>query len=74
MNYKNIEQFENFNRILKPIKQVFHLPLDNLDDLTEEEIEQYAYQLSKEQMGCRFLQKRLDEYQNFGIKLYHKVI
>jgi len=40
--------------MLKPIKQVFHLPLDNLEELSEEEIEQYAYQLSKEQMGYRY--------------------
>jgi flagellar biosynthesis chaperone FliJ len=64
---------DNYSRLLKPIKQVFHLPLDNLEELSEEEIEQYAYQLSKEQMGCRFLQKKLDECQQFGSKLYHKV-
>jgi hypothetical protein len=73
VNYKVNDQIDSYTRMLKPIKQVFHLPLDNLEELSEEEIEQYAYQLSKEQMGCRFLQKRLDDYQQFGSKLYHKV-
>lgn len=71
-NYNVVEHSDKNNRLLKSSK-ILQTTLENMEDYSDDEIEKFAYQLSKEQIGCRFLQKKLDQNLKLGGKIYHKV-
>lgn len=73
INYNIVEHSDINNRLLKSTKLI-QTPIEDMENYTDEEIEKYAYQLSKEQLGCRFLQKKLDQYIKLGGKIYEKVL
>jgi hypothetical protein len=72
-NYKVVDQSDINNRLLKETKPMYNHPIENLEEFTDEQVETQAYQLAKEQLGCRFLQKKLEDKPKFGIKLYVRV-
>jgi hypothetical protein len=59
-NISKVESSEINNRELKTTKLIKN-PITDLEELGIEEIGKYAYSLAKDQAGCRFLQKKLDE-------------
>ena len=56
-------------------KSLFNNHSTNLNSMNDEELANYSYILAKDQKGCRFLQKKLEEKTNFATDyLFKKVI
>ena len=72
-NISKVESSEINNRELKNLK-LSKNPVSDFEDLGVDEIEKYSYSLAKDQTGCRFLQKKLDELPNLANDIFPKVI
>jgi hypothetical protein len=72
-NTSKVESSELNSRELKTTK-IIKIPNPNdFEELSIEEIEKYAFSLAKDQLGCRFLQKKIDEIPDLASKIFHKV-
>ncbi len=72
-NTSKVESSELNSRELKTTK-IIKIPNPNdFEELSIEEIEKYAFSLAKDQIGCRFLQKKIDEIPDMASKIFHKV-
>ena len=67
MNFNNFNFDYNFNGFNDNINRINMLPLNkSFYDYTDDELIQYAIPLIKDQSGCRFLQDKIKENQNFA--------
>jgi hypothetical protein len=72
-NISKVESSELNSRELKTNK-IIKIPNPNdFEELSLEEIEKYSFSLAKDQIGCRFLQKKLDEIPDLARIVFHKV-
>ena len=71
-NVSKVESSELNNRELKTTKLIKN-PTTDFEDLSVEEIQKYAFSLAKDQAGCRFLQKKLEEIPNFANDIFPRV-
>jgi len=72
-NISKVESSEINNRELKTTKLIKN-PITDLEELEIEEIGKYAYSLAKDQAGCRFLQKKLDETPSLANDIFPKLM
>jgi chemotaxis methyl-accepting protein methylase len=72
-NISKVESSEINNRELKTTKLIKN-PITDLEELGIEEIGKYAYSLAKDQAGCRFLQKKLDENPSLANDIFPKLM
>jgi hypothetical protein len=72
-NISKVESSEINNRELKTTKLIKN-PITDLEELGIEEIGKYAYSLAKDQAGCRFLQKKLDETPSLANDIFPKLM
>ena len=69
-----IESSELNSRELKTSKLIKNPSQTDYDELSIEEIEKYAFTLAKDQAGCRFLQRRLDEIPSLAGTILARVL
>lgn len=72
-NISKVESSEINNRELKTTKLIKN-PITDLEELGIEDIGKYAYSLAKDQAGCRFLQKKLDETSSLANDIFPKLM
>ena len=68
-----VESSELNSRELKISKMVKNPILADLEEMSLDDIEKYAFSLAKDQGGCRFLQKKLEEFPDLARNIFHKV-
>lgn len=72
-NISKVESSEINNRELKTTKLIKN-PISDFEELGFEEIGKYSYSLAKDQAGCRFLQKKLDETPSLANEIFPKLM
>ena len=73
-NTSRVESSELNSRKLKTNKIIKCPNGTEFEELSNEDIERFAFSLAKDQAGCRFLQRKLDEIPNLALRIFHKVV
>ena len=77
-NYSNMDSIKNKNKKIPLIQQTSKSShssnIVNLYKMDNETIIKEAYNLTKDQIGCRFLQKKIEEDTNFAISFLYPII